>query len=555
MKRKVLAVLLGALFALSFAGGAACGESEAGKSAYEIAVEHGFEGTEAEWLESLKGKDGADGAPGKDGEDGTDGVPGADGLSVTEALINSKGELMIVFSNGKTVNLGVVTGTDGTQGEKGDPGQDGEDGLSAYEIYRKYHPDYTGTEAEWLESLKGEDGADGKPGEKGDPGQDGEDGLSAYEIYRKYHPDYTGTEAEWLESLKGEDGADGKPGEKGDPGQDGEDGLSAYEIYKKYYEYTGTEKEWLDDLINGRLGTGSPVQPSGQFEFPLAKDGTYYILSGIGTVTDGDIVIPSTYNGLPVMEIGNSAFNGYQFIRSVVIPEGVTRIWDGFSGCTKLETVTLPTTLELIGLGAFANCSSLASIEIPEGVTEIHQNAFSGCTNLETVILPETLESIGTFAFAECEKLYEQDSGLAYAGNWLVGAKQNIISANVREGTQHIADGIFIENSNLSSVSLPSTLKTIGSFAFFCCSFLTSIEIPEGVTEIGEQAFDHCFNIKKIVFLSSVPPAIGSNLFPYKWGDTEFTVYVPRGSLEAYCSVNDDYWQYLVKLDKIKEME
>ena len=506
MKRKVLAVLLGALFALSLAGVAACGESEAGKSAYEIAVEHGFEGTEAEWLESLKGKDGADGAPGKDGEDGTDGAPGADGLSVTEALINSKGELMIVFSNGKTVNLGVVTGTDGTQGEKGDPGQDGEDGLSAYEIYQKY------------------------------------------------------------------------------------------------YEYAGTEKEWLDDLINGRLGTGSPVQPSGQFEFTLARDGTYYILSGIGTVTDGDIVIPSTYNGLPVMEIGNSAFSEYQFIRSVVIPEGVTRIWDGFSGCTKLETVTLPTTLELIGPGAFENCSSLASIEIPEGVTEIHQNAFSGCaklemvtlptslkqieinvffgcssltsikipegmtgiccnafsgcTNLETVILPETLESIGTFAFAECEKLYEQDSGLAYVGNWLVGAKENIISANVREGTQHIADGIFIENSNLSSVSLPSTLKTIGSFAFSGCSSLTSIKIPEGVTEIGQQAFRNCFNIKKVIFLSSVPPAIGSNLFPYKWGDTEFTVYVPRGSLEAYRSVNEEYWQdYLVKLDRIKEME
>ena len=471
MKRKVLAVLVGALFALSLAGVAACGESEAGKSAYEIAVEHGFEGTEAEWLESLKGKDGADGAP------------GADGLSVTEALINSKGELMIVFSNGKTVNLGVVTGTDGTQGEKGDPGQDGEDGLSAYEIY------------------------------------------------------------------------------------------------KKYYEYAGTEKEWLDDLINGRLGTGSPVQPSGQFEFTLARDGTHYILSGIGTVTDEDIVIPSTYNGLPVMEIGNSAFSEYQFIRSVTfpitleligpgafsncsslasieIPEGVTEIYqNAFSGCTRLETITLSTSLKRIEVNVFSGCSSLTSIKIPEGVTEIHQNAFSGCTKLETVILPETLESIGISAFAECEKLYEQDSGLAYAGNWLVGAKENIISVNVREGTQHIADGIFIENSNLSSVSLPSTLKTIGSFAFFCCSFLTSIEIPEEVTEIGEQAFDHCFNIKKVVFLSSVPPAIGSHLFPYKWGDTEFTVYVPRGSLEAYRSVNDDYWQSLVKLDKIKEME
>ena len=322
MKRKVLAVLLGALFALSLAGVAACGESEAGKSAYEIAVEHGFEGTEAEWLESLKGKDGADGAP------------GADGLSVTEALINSKGERMIGFSKGKTVNLGVVTGTDGTQGEKGDPGQDGEDGLSAYEIY------------------------------------------------------------------------------------------------KKYYEYAGTEKEWLDDLINGRLGTGSPVQPSGQFEFTLARDGTHYILSGIGTVTDEDIVIPSTYNGLPVMEIGNSAFSEYQFIRSVTfpitleligpgafsncsslasieIPEGVTEIYqNAFSGCTRLETITLSTSLKRIEVNVFSGCSSLTSIKIPEGVTEIHQNAFSGCTKLETVILPETLESIGIYSFAECEKLY-----------------------------------------------------------------------------------------------------------------------------------------------------
>ena len=83
----------------------------------------------------------------------------------------------------------------------------------------------------------------------------------------------------------------------------------------------------------------------------------------------------------------------------------MTRIWDGFSGCTKLEAVTLPTTLELIGPNAFANCSSLASIEIPEGVTEIHQNAFSGCTKLETVTLPTTLELIGSSAFSNCSSL------------------------------------------------------------------------------------------------------------------------------------------------------
>lgn len=89
---------------------------EDGKSAYEIAVEHGFEGTEEEWLESLKGE------PGQDGADGEQ----------------------------------------GPQGPKGDPG---EDGKSAYEIAVDHG--FEGTEAEWLESLKGEQGPQGEPGKDG----------------------------------------------------------------------------------------------------------------------------------------------------------------------------------------------------------------------------------------------------------------------------------------------------------------------------------------------------------------------------------------------------
>ncbi len=60
------------------------------------------------------------------------------------------------------------------------------DGKSAYELYCEANPDYTGTEAEWLGSLKGTDGADGK---------------SAYELYCEANLDYTGTEAEWLAAL------------------------------------------------------------------------------------------------------------------------------------------------------------------------------------------------------------------------------------------------------------------------------------------------------------------------------------------------------------------
>ena len=89
---------------------------EDGKSAYEIAVEHGFEGTEEEWLESLKGPQGEQ-------------------------------------------------GPEGPQGIQGEPG---EDGKSAYEI--AVDQGFEGTEAEWLESLKGEQGPQGPQGE---PGKDG----------------------------------------------------------------------------------------------------------------------------------------------------------------------------------------------------------------------------------------------------------------------------------------------------------------------------------------------------------------------------------------------
>lgn len=96
-----------------------------GKSAFEIAVEHGFVGTETEWLESLRGTDGKDGLPGKDGADG---LPGRDG------------------TNGKN----------GVDGKNGTDGISGSDGKSAYIIAVEHG--FSGTENEWLQSLKGKDG-------------------------------------------------------------------------------------------------------------------------------------------------------------------------------------------------------------------------------------------------------------------------------------------------------------------------------------------------------------------------------------------------------------
>lgn len=98
------------------------------KSAYVIALEHGFIGSEDEWLESLKGAKGEQGEQGiqgvqgekgqngKDGTNGTNGIDGKDGIGITNSEINNSGELILTYSNGTSANLGKVVGADGKDG-------------------------------------------------------------------------------------------------------------------------------------------------------------------------------------------------------------------------------------------------------------------------------------------------------------------------------------------------------------------------------------------------------------------------------------------------------
>lgn len=135
-----------------------------GKSAYEIAHDNGFEGTEEEWLESLKGEDGYTPQKGIDYYEGKDGKDGA-----TPTI----GENENWFINGK----------DTGKPSRGATGSPGENGKSAYEV--ALDDGFEGTETEWLESLKGETGSPGYTPQKGTDyfdgadGQPGADGKSA----------------------------------------------------------------------------------------------------------------------------------------------------------------------------------------------------------------------------------------------------------------------------------------------------------------------------------------------------------------------------------------
>ena len=149
-----------------------------GKSAYEVAVDTGYVGSESEWVESLQGE------PGRPGPQGNPGIPGE---SAYEIAVDAG------FIGDEAAWLKSLKGEPGSQGAPGGPGIPGK---SAYEV--AVDTGYVGSESEWVESLQGEPGRPGTPGRPGVPGQ------SAYEM--AVEAGFTGDEAAWLESLKGAPG-------------------------------------------------------------------------------------------------------------------------------------------------------------------------------------------------------------------------------------------------------------------------------------------------------------------------------------------------------------
>ena len=140
--------------------------------------------------------------------------------------------------------------------------------------------------------------------------------------------------------------------------------------------------------------------------FELNDSKTGYIVTGIGTCTDTDIIIPSVYKRLPVTNIGDGAFSGCTSLTSITIPSSVTSIGnDAFSDCTSLTSIIIPNSVTSIGNRAFSDCTSLESIEIPNSVTSIGNFAFSFCISLTSIEIPSSVTSIGYDAFMLCSRL------------------------------------------------------------------------------------------------------------------------------------------------------
>ena len=167
---------------------------------------------------------------------------------------------------------------------------------------------------------------------------------------------------------------------------------------------------------------------------------------------------------------------------------------------------------------AFAGCSLIGMV-LPEGITTIGNDAFSGC-NFKKLEIPNSVTYIGSYALPYDLEYNEYNNGY-YLGNsenpYLVfvrlkDSEYSSSSCEINSKTKIIAGNAFCYFGNLTNVTIPDGVISIGDSAFYYCKSLTSVIIPDSVTTIGDEVFSNCENLISVTIPAGVT-TIGNDAF------------------------------------------
>ena len=254
-------------------------------------------------------------------------------------------------------------------------------------------------------------------------------------------------------------------------------------------------------------------------------------------------------------------FFGCTNIETVTLGGKMTKIGDYmFSGCTVLRDITIPDSVTNIGKSAFRDCRGLTNVALPDNVTSIEDYSFSGCSGLTGVAIPDSVTSIGRDAFQNCDALFDTTSvsGVRLVDGWAIGVTNPLPVAVGLTDVPGIASGAFDACTTLTSVTVSSSVRDIGSRVFSGCENLASFQvaqdnpayaskdgvlfskdmktlvrvpprktgffaIPDSVTNVGNFAFEGCTNLTSVMIPDSVT-GIGEGAFSNCDGLTDLII-------------------------------
>ena len=236
-------------------------------------------------------------------------------------------------------------------------------------------------------------------------------------------------------------------------------------------------------------------------------------ITGIGSFTGTELIIPAYIEGLPVTHIYWEAFSGNQTITSLYIPDTITNMDTGiFRNCTSLSTVVLSDSLYQIAYEIFDGCTSLnfneyqnglylgtknnpyfalidvkdekvSSITIHEDCKIIAGGSLASLSNLTEVVIPEGLISIGDVAFAYSGKLSK---------------------INIPDSVTLLGSRSFAGCTSLESIEIGKGIDTLYYNTFDYCTSLVSVTLPDTIKELHTNVFGRCKNLKTITYLGTL---------------------------------------------------